>query len=155
MKQFEIIENKATPEQIHSFLLQTEHMFDPPLHNNVDLETYANKLHASARRLEIWDDNRLIALNAIYFNEKDFSNDFKEKDVYLAFVAILQDYQGLGIGKALRNDTINIAKKGGYKNIYVDVDITNKFWIDSFLRLGFVIVKQIKNSHLLKLSLSC
>ena len=49
--------------------------FVPKLESYVDIELYADKLYKLANRFEVFSDNTLVALLAIYIN-KDEGNAF-------------------------------------------------------------------------------
>lgn len=60
-------------------------------------------------------------------------------EVHLLNIAVHPDYRNLGIGKALLDECILIAKKRQVKSIWLEVRVTNLIAIDLYKKSGFQI----------------
>ena len=72
-----ITQNKSNEENIFKHLKKCSNQFIPSLDTYVNIELYSKKLYKQATRFEIFDNNNLKGLIAIYINnDKGFITNF-------------------------------------------------------------------------------
>jgi len=124
----EVVVDHATEAQIAAFLREHASDFAPPLDVCMDVSAYARKLRRYARTFEIWDDQRLDALMAAYFNE-----DLGQ--IFISHLCAARARSGKGLGSLL----INQLKRYGipYRVIRLEVRKDNLRARAFYARHGF------------------
>ncbi len=75
---------------------------------------------------------------------EDLPKEVKEgPTIHLLSIAVLSDYQGIGIGTKLLRELIERAKEKGVKYIYLEVRVSNKKAINLYEKMGFEKYKRI------------
>lgn len=121
--------------KIHHFLLDTDHLSIPPLSHRMDLLEFAKKLQEKATIFEYVEDNKIIALNAVYVNKYPI-------DSYATSLAVLPEYEGFGIGAKLILKAINYCKKYGSEGYRLQMRTSNRVMLDFYLNRGFSIIQE-------------
>lgn len=122
-------------QRIHQFLVDTDHLSIPPLSHRMDLLEFACKLQEKATLFEYVEDNKIIALNAVYVNKYP-------TDSYATSLAVLQEYEGYGIGAKLILKAINYCRKYGSEGYRLQMRSSNTVMLDFYLQRGFAIIKE-------------
>ena len=116
--------------------------FDPQIHEknkvatlkyNVDFRTY-NKLFSSKEKaINSIEKNLLIVEILDYF----VICDIKKDDMYIAEIAIDENYRSKGYGTKVIKDVIDYAKKNHYKRVILDADFRNPKAKALYEKIGF------------------
>lgn len=107
---------KASVVDLLSNLKTCDLDFFPSLSSRVSLEEYAKKLYNNSITFEAWDDNELIGMVAVYFN------DLQESIGYISNVCVEDKYKGYHIASDLMKKCINYAKEHEFKSIILEVN---------------------------------
>lgn len=85
-------------------------------------------------------DGKIVGYNMcrIEFGVSNVRTAFVRKG-HVISVAVIQDYRGLGIGKALMERGMAGVKEGGATEIYLEVRVTNNTAVGLYKKLGFKI----------------
>lgn len=89
---------------------------------------------------------KLIGVIIFYFNRRDV----KEHTIHEAFIGILPEWQGRGIGTLLRQQAINYFKANGLKGISSRVSIFNHSSININKKLGYEIIESYYDHSLME-----
>ncbi len=120
--------NYATLDQIIDHLRKCT--FSPPLSHIVNINDYSKKLISFSHRYELWIENKLIGLIAVYEN--------RPPEAFISNVSIIDDYKGLGYGsKLLKNSLCEIEKKE-FKKVCLEVYNENSIAFNMYLKYNFV-----------------
>ena len=127
--------NKSDVNQIKAHLHDVNKSFVPKLESYVDIELYADKLYKLANRFEVFSDNTLVALLAIYIN-KDEGNAF------ITNLSVSEQYARRGIATTLLRQAIDYAKHKELNKILLEVKTENKRAINFYLKHNFSLIKE-------------
>lgn len=127
--------NKATEHEIYAHLDRCSHIFNPPLNTYVDLKDYSRKIRSLASTFEIWENNQIVALIAVYMNNLD------SKAAFISNVSVEAKFQGLGLASRLLKNVIEEASKSGFEKIMLQVRQINKTAIELYKKYGFELTK--------------
>lgn len=97
----EVSLNKATVEDIRKYLEEHSNDFLVPYDQQVDIDTYAEKLRTCANTYEIWYENKLDALLAVYFNTED-------KELFVPYICTARARSGKHLGQRLFKEITQI-----------------------------------------------
>lgn len=122
-------------ENIYDFFVKTNDLTIPPLSQIVNLKEYTEKIHSNATLFEYIEDNRIIALNAVYVNKYP-------QDSFATSLAVLPEYEGYGIGAKLILKAINYCKKYGSQGYRLQMRSSNIIMLDFYLKRGFSIIQE-------------
>ena len=125
--------DQATSAEILGHLKSCESAFNPPLGTRVDLEAYAKKIGAKAKRFEAWADGVLIGLVAAY------CNDPLGRDAYITSVSVLEAWRGEGIAGRLLDQCAGSARAAGFRRLRLEVGTRNSAAIQLYEKFGFAI----------------
>ena len=138
--------NESDVNQIKAHLHDVTISFVPKLESYVDIELYADKLYKLANRFEVFSDNTLVALLAIYIN-KDEGNAF------ITNLSVSEQYARRGIATTLLRQAIDYAKHNELNKILLEVKAGNERAINFYLKHEFSIIKEhsiFKLEHIIK-----
>jgi GNAT superfamily N-acetyltransferase len=127
----EIVVNRATAEQIATHLRACDADFAPALSRRVDLAVYARKLAAQATRLEAWSGETLVALAAIYCNDRQTYH------AHLSSLSVLADWRGHGLARQLLERGLALAREAGMETMSLQVGQANAPAIALYRQTGF------------------
>lgn len=127
--------NKATELEIYEHLERCSHVFNPPLNTYVDLKDYSRKIKTLASTFEIWEQDHLISLIAVYMNNID------SKEAFISNVSVEAKFQGLGLASKLLKNVIEEAMKSGFDKIMLQVRPNNITAIELYKKFGFELSK--------------
>lgn len=129
---------KASVIDLLSNLKTCDLDFFPSLSSRVSLEDYAKKLYNNSITFEAWDENELIGMIAVYFN------DLTESIGYISNVCVEDKYKGYHIASDLMQKCIKYAKEHEFKNIVLEVNKKSKAAIHLYHKFNF---HQIGNNN--------
>ncbi len=90
----EVTMNKATVEDIKAYLIKHSNDFLVPFCEQVEVDSYAQKLRTFGNTYEIWHDNTLDALMVVYFNIED-------KELFVPYICTAGARSGKRLGQRL------------------------------------------------------
>lgn len=97
----EVCVNRATMEDIRCFLEEHSKDFLVPYEEQVDIDAYAVKLRNYANTYEIWHNNKLDALLAVYFNTE-------AKELFVPYICTAGACSGNHLGQRLFKEITQI-----------------------------------------------
>ena len=124
----------ASVKAVIEHLNTCSNAFDPPLHTQVHIEAYSQKIVDNAVTFEAWDNGLLVGLVAAYFN------DLESKSGYITNVSTLPNYQGRGIAKNLFTTSLEHGKSLGFIKVGLEVSGRNTRAINLYSRNGFWVI---------------
>jgi ribosomal protein S18 acetylase RimI-like enzyme len=90
-----------------------------PLRKQLDLNEYAKKLLRYSNIEIALHKDKIIGIIVIY------ANDFNTFTAHIPFASLDPHYQGLGIGKAMMNCAMDLARQRGMKYLWLEVRKVN------------------------------
>lgn len=120
----------ADASQLLTHLRAADAGFKPPLSSRVNLAAYADKLIASARRVEAWQDGTLVGLIAVYANDPP-------RGGFITNVSVLPSHHGRGIAGELLVRTLALATELGLPRLRLEVHADNTAALALYRRHGF------------------
>lgn len=91
------------------------------------------------------EEQRLVASASLKFQPEEVFNHKAELGI-----AVHDNYQNLGIGTALLNHILGIARKRGLKKVYLTVNAKNTKAIALYKKAGFEVEGTLRNEMFLK-----
>lgn len=82
-------------------------------------------------------DEEYIGEISIVFNKKDEDYSIPGMRLYISRIIVKKDCRGKGYGKKLMNFIIEYAKKEGYKELSLGVNLDNYIALKLYVELGF------------------
>jgi ribosomal protein S18 acetylase RimI-like enzyme len=141
-------EKTASQADVLSLLRQCDAQFDPPLHERVDLDSYAEKLWTHAVTFEAWAENCLIGLTAIYLN------DPQGRSGYITHVSVASDFMNRGIAHQLMRLCLRKSVAQHFESVTLETSGKNDQAVAFYRKLGFDILSQQGDTLRMKLDLS-
>lgn len=131
MKLSEFKRNKTRAEDIYDHLSRCDYDFKPSLSSYVDLNLYSKKLYEKSERFEIWRNNHLIGLLAVYINEVD-------KSIFITNLSIERSLRGQSFGLKLINMMLKeVNFMNTFESIKLEVKSKNIHAIKFYEKVGF------------------
>jgi len=130
--------NFATSTQIAKHLKNCH--FFPPLENYTNIPIYSRKIVKFAQRFEIWDNNLLIGLAAVYYY-----NGTENLRGYITNLSILPNYTNHGFASKLLKKYSSMLKKNNFKTIDLELFSINQPALNLYTKNNFKIKKIIHN----------
>lgn len=118
-------------ERVFGFLQRADAEFSPPLSYRVDLYDYSKKLAKEAINIFIISNGSDVAHAAFYCNDRI------DRVAYLSSIAVISDYQGLGIAEELLTMVFNKCVAVKMRFIRLEVDPRNVKAVKFYHKLGF------------------
>lgn len=134
----------ATKDAIIDHLTHCDKQFSPPLSSRVNLELFASKIDGNAATFEAWDELRLIGLVSCYVN------DSNKQRAFINHVAVSHHYTGHGVATNLVEMCLEYVRSQAFKEVHLEVFITNQPAIRLYQRLGFSIYETIQDRYSMK-----
>lgn len=128
----EFKENLSSADQILTHLKACDPVFYKELSSRVDISEYSAKLSQKSFRHEAWDNDELVGLVAVYYN-----NDPKGFD-FITDVSVVNSAAGQGVASKLLQSCIDKAKSGGSAELKLEVEANNKAALSLYDKFGFV-----------------
>lgn len=80
----------------------------------------------------------------LYYKKKEFPEE-KENYAYSRGTGVHSEFQGKGFGTILKDITVEIAKREGYKGMYTDVASNNTASLKVQKKTGFTMVAEVQD----------
>lgn len=142
------IERRHLPvQEIYSYLSKNDKLFKPPLSTRLELESYAIKLNKYAVHFCATEKEMLVGFLGCYFNDpyKEFG--------FISSLSVVSELQRKGVAKRLLNSTIKYGIKNGFKQIRLQVHVSNLSAIRLYSEAGFLEVFRKGNLSAMTLDL--
>ncbi len=136
--------NEASEEELEKFLNENANAFVPRFNISVNTRQYAKKLVTYAIRFEVWKDDILVALLAVYKNDECQS-------LYIPYFCVTKTLSGKGIGKTLFMTLLE--QFPDYRAIRLEVRKSNIAAYKFYERLKFNIIDESDDKFLMLLQL--
>lgn len=137
----------ADYEDILKHLKECSDSFSPPLKSYVKLEEYSLKISKHAVTFEAWDNNLLVGLIAVYFN------NFKTKTGYITNVSVTSEYFGQGIAKKLLGRVMDHGRSLGFFRVKLEVNSDNISALKLYSENKFSVIGQDSRKLLMEKTL--
>lgn len=126
--------NGINPNRLEliAFLHSIDQLFPIPLSHKVSIDEYADKLLKYATLVSCYSNGSLVGLAAGYTK-----NLPAEGLAYLSIVGVSESRQKKGLGKALVEKFVAIAKDSGVNGVHLYTDPSNYKAIAMYRHLGF------------------
>ena len=134
----------ASEEEMFSHLQACSNYFTPPLHERLDVATYASKLRKYAITFEAWDNRELVGLIAAYLNDES------SKIGFISNVSVCSEYTGKGIASRLLDMTITYARDRSFIQMRIETIVDNFAAINLYEKFQFKIYD--RNDALIKMA---
>jgi ribosomal-protein-alanine N-acetyltransferase len=125
-------EERAGAPEVLAHLQRCDATFTPPLSTRVDLEAYAGKLVARARRWEAWSNGDLVGLVAVYCDAPAGGTAF------VSNVSVDPARRGAGVARQLLKTAIEFARAAGLGALDLEVHGRAQDAIALYTSLGFL-----------------
>lgn len=120
--------NKATTDDIRNFLIRHSNDFLTPFNEQVNIDTYAEKLRNFANTYEIWHEKELDALLAFYY-------DIDRREIFVPYVCTAGAQSGKKLGQLLFEKITQI--RAPFKAIRLECRKSNEKSLNFYYNLGF------------------
>lgn len=137
-----VLLNTADAGAIERHLRECDNRFFLPLSDRVDLGEYAVKIARLADRFELWEQDRLVGLVAVYLNNTT------SRSGYVSSVSLCGDYTGLGLGSDLVKRCCQAARDKGFSCLLLEVAEGDSHTRNFYSRLGFELSGTGKNGFI-------
>jgi ribosomal protein S18 acetylase RimI-like enzyme len=134
----------ASVQAIIDHLTKCSSSYKPPLKSYVDIINYSNKIVEKAATFEAWENDQLVGLIAVYFN------DIKSKTGFITNVSILPKYQRKGIADNLLVRSIKYGKSLGFLGIQLEVSNGNVPALSLYVRNKFTLIGKKGNKLIME-----
>lgn len=136
MNGLQLTQNQASPAQVRSHLESCSASFIPPLSDRVDIVAYVGKLVTNATRFEIWSDEDLAGLVAVYCDAADRDTAF------ITNVSVLPHLHSRGVASHMLRYCIAHVRNLGFRCLELEVSEDNHLAVALYKRVGFRMVTQ-------------
>jgi ribosomal protein S18 acetylase RimI-like enzyme len=124
--------DRASAAKLAEHLTRCDADYFPPLSDRVDLDRYAAKLAANARRFEAWAGGTLVGLLAVYLPSTE------PDTAHISNVSVLKAWRGRGIAATLMRHCFDEAARSRIQRITLEVAEANIAAIALYQRTGFI-----------------
>lgn len=138
--QFEIkVKTEFDKEELSNFVWKTEGRLTPSLSSRVNIDEFIDRVHQNATFFIARDteNNKIVALNIVYVNKAPERS-------YATFLAVLEEYESMGIGARLILNAIKYSKKEGSACYSLSMRKSNEIMLAFYQKNGFVIENEKK-----------
>jgi ribosomal protein S18 acetylase RimI-like enzyme len=146
-REIQFSENKASAEDILAHLQKCDDSFIPALSERVDLVSFASKIKSKAVTFEAWNEGKLMALIAAYYNDEINLRAF------ITSVSVDPEFLGLGIASQLMDACIAYGISNRFNLLTLQVSKFNDKAIKLYEKFGFQLVAEIENEFTMELIL--
>jgi ribosomal protein S18 acetylase RimI-like enzyme len=123
--------NTASEENILYHLETCDETFFNNLCNRVNIKVYSKKIKENAVLFEAWNNNHLVGLLAVYFN------NIKDKIAYITNVSVSKKYEKNGIASELMKRCIEYGQTLKFRAIKLEVAVDNENAIHFYEKFNF------------------
>ncbi len=82
-----------------------------------------------------------------------YCNDKVKKSAFVSMIIVDSEFQGKGYGKKLIEKAVETARSSDMKSVKLEVNKENRYAIEFYDKLGFVILNQSETGYILEKSL--
>lgn len=127
--------NKIDLESIHSYLINRNNDFTPPLSEKLDIYEFASKMFKYANIYTVSYQDSIVGMTGCY------ANNFKTLEAYITNTSIHPSYYGTGLASELMKFCIKDISSKGFKSIKLEVHKDNARAINFYKKMGFEILE--------------
>ena len=100
------VKTEFDKDELSNFVWKTEGRLTPSLSSRVNVDEFIDRVHQNATLFIARDteNNKIVALNIVYVNKAPERS-------YATFLAVLEEYESMGIGARLILNAIKYSKK--------------------------------------------
>lgn len=124
-------QNSISKDKLFDFLLKIDNEFNPSLSEIIDISEYSEKLYSNANLFEAWDGDELVALVAMYANNKE------TKKAFITLVYCVETHRRQGITNNLLNLAFAYLKKISFNSVFLKCVLDNTPALNMYKKLGF------------------
>jgi ribosomal protein S18 acetylase RimI-like enzyme len=118
-------------DEISEFLFSISSLYEPPLSEQVHIDSYSQKISKLADIFVAAHDGSWIGLLAIY------ANDLPTKVSFVTTIGVKPQYRGTGIATSLMNEAMGYVRDVGFSYVRLEVHTRNQRARNFYERLGF------------------
>jgi len=134
-------------DPIKTLILEEQARQDGRFVQHVDMDTYLAKLGEKAEIVSDSVGGRCRGFVAFYCNDMD------TKKAFVTLVLVDPRDRGSGLGKALMEFVLSVARHRGFKSCLLEVSRRNQVAYTMYLSQGFHLVENRGEMHLLEIGL--
>lgn len=143
-----IIQRNLSLSQVNRYFNENIELFPRIVSGEIEYEAFIKKITQNAVHFCAFFEDELVGFLAIYLNHP------KKEYGYISTISVQKIFQNKGIAKRLMIESINFAKKNGFKEIKLEVAIYKPIALNINYSLGFIVEKNNINSYIMNLTLS-
>jgi ribosomal protein S18 acetylase RimI-like enzyme len=128
--------NTANAAHISAHLRSCSGLFNPPLHQKVDIDAYSAKLAEYAVLFEAWDEDLLAGLVAAYYN------DTVNRIGFITNVSTMSKYAGKGVASALMEHCVQYGQQQGFESLQLEVNQQSHSAIKLYHKFNFTLLEE-------------
>ncbi len=127
--------NRSGQSDVYTHLIACKESFIPPLDSYVDIKDYSYKLFNYSTRIEVYIEDTLAGLAALYIN-KD------RQSAYVTNFSVIPEYQRQGIAGRLLEMSKEYVVANKLTFLDLDVFLVNHRAVSFYKRHGFIEVEK-------------
>ena len=126
--------NKRLPNEneLYSFLVEVDSSFPVPLSKKQDLLEFSKKLLKRATLVPVWHEDKIVSMVAGY------TENITDNMAYISIVATTKEAMGMGYGKRVVKEFIEICRDKKISAVHLYAVPTNLPAVNLYKKLGFV-----------------
>lgn len=128
---------KANRQEIYQHLQGVNKLFVPSLEERVDIADFSDKIFNNTITFEAWDNENLIGLLSVYFNN---TIDYY---AFINNVSTEKKYANSDIATSLMNSCIEYGQNNNFKIIGLEVSTQNLIAIKLYEKFGFQVIEEL------------
>ncbi|MCF2659126.1 GNAT family N-acetyltransferase [Parabacteroides distasonis] len=132
---FEVkIQSEIDKDELSGFVWKTEGRLIPSLSSRINVDDFIERVYQNATFFIARDieNDIIVALNIVYVNQAPDRS-------YATFLAVLEEFESMGIGARLILNAIRYCKKVGSACYSLSMRKSNETMLAFYLKNGFVI----------------
>jgi ribosomal protein S18 acetylase RimI-like enzyme len=122
---------RLTHSEIYKYLSENDNDFIPPLSTRKNITDYSLKLAENSVQFCAFDNKKIIAIVACYFN------NLENRSGFISTVSVMKGYQQMGICKALLADVKKYGVENNFISICLEVKCRNQNAVKIYKKAGF------------------
>ena len=122
----------VTRIELHNHLLRCDDYFIPRLSSYVDIDQYVLKLYERAKKVAVFDGDRIIALGAFYITNRNCG--------FITNMSVDPSFQSSGLGKRLLSLIEQELAAADVNQLELEVFDCNSKALGFYLSNGFIVV---------------
>lgn len=130
---------KASRQEIYQHLQRVNKFFIPSLEYRVDIADFSDKIFNNAITFEAWDNENLIGLLSVYFNNTLHYHAFINN------ISIEEKHANSGIATSLMSNCLKYGQNNNFKSVGLEVSTHNLIAIKLYENFGFQIIEEFND----------